>query len=194
MSFRQPDPNLFLREFERKFNDVKSLILKVGIPKEAEIETVPASERKDSLREIKKEEQRQHRERLARVLLNATIKKVSETEEIYVADIAFKNNFGSFKDKIPARPFGSTLIPRYQEKIRKAFKKEILAYLEKKQDLESMYNRLGLLVSGYMKDNLTNGQWAPNSKLTVFLKGSSKPLIDTGQMRQAITYVVGEED
>ena len=37
--------------------------------------------------------------------------------------------------------------------------------------------------------NPANG-WAPNSPKTIKYKGSSKPLIDTDQMRKAITHVV----
>ena len=51
-----------------------------------------------------------------------------------------------------------------------------------------------LACAGYMQDNLTNGNWKPNAPLTIELKGSSHPLIDTGQMRQSITYVVEEKN
>ena len=37
--------------------------------------------------------------------------------------------------------------------------------------------------------NPANG-WAPNSPLTIKLKGSSRPLIDTGELRKSIVYVV----
>jgi len=32
--------------------------------------------------------------------------------------------------------------------------------------------------------------WAPNSPRTVKRKGSDRPLIDTGQLRKSITYVI----
>lgn len=34
------------------------------------------------------------------------------------------------------------------------------------------------------------GQWAPNSKATIRRKGSSKPLIDSAQLRRSVTYRV----
>jgi len=40
-------------------------------------------------------------------------------------------------------------------------------------------------------DNPKN-KWAPNSPRTVEEKGSDKPLIDTGELRKAITYVIRE--
>lgn len=32
--------------------------------------------------------------------------------------------------------------------------------------------------------------WPPNAPLTIFLKGSSSPLIDTGELRKSIVYVI----
>ena len=34
--------------------------------------------------------------------------------------------------------------------------------------------------------------WAPNAPSTIRRKGSAQPLIDTGELRKAITYVVDE--
>ena len=41
-------------------------------------------------------------------------------------------------------------------------------------------------------ENPKNG-WPPNSPKTIRLKGSNSPLIDTGEMRKAITYVVKDK-
>lgn len=179
--------DLLLRTFKEKIFKTSSLKLNVGIPKEVESDSEVHNYRQEL-----KQKSREERVLMADVVLNKKIKK--SEEETYVADIAFKNNFGSFKEKIPARPFGSTLIPRYKEKIERVIRKELKAYVEGKQTLEAAYNRIGLACSGFMKDNLTNGDWKPNAPFTVFLKGSSRPLIDTGQMRQSITYVVKERD
>lgn len=36
--------------------------------------------------------------------------------------------------------------------------------------------------------------WAPNSPVTIARKGSERPLIDTGEMRKAITYIVRDKE
>jgi len=36
--------------------------------------------------------------------------------------------------------------------------------------------------------------WPENSPITIAAKGSDKPLIDTGELRKAITYVVGDKE
>jgi hypothetical protein len=176
------DPDLFLRKLKDDFNHISDLAVAVGIPKEY------------TTHDFRSERQKQKetdRFKMAKAIVNKNLKK---SDEIYLADIAFKNNFGSYAEKIPARPFGSTLLTRYGEKIENLVHKEFLEYFKGRQNLATTYNRIGLVVSGYMKDNLTNGNWKPNSPLTVFLKGSSKPLIDTGQMRQAITYIVKQRE
>ena len=55
----------------------------------------------------------------------------------------------------------------------------------------------GLHRAGQVAENGARGwftnpknNWAPNSPATAEMKGSSNPLIDTGQMRKAITHVV----
>lgn len=55
----------------------------------------------------------------------------------------------------------------------------------------------GLHRAGQVAENGARGwftnpknNWAPNSPVTAEIKGSSNPLIDTGQMRKAITHVV----
>jgi hypothetical protein len=43
---------------------------------------------------------------------------------------------------------------------------------------------------GVIKQRIANGIAPPNSPYTIARKGSSKPLIDTGQLRNSITYQV----
>lgn len=50
---------------------------------------------------------------------------------------------------------------------------------------------------GYVQDQITNGEFEPNAPMTVQRKGSDHPLIDTGQLRRGISYVIckkGEYD
>lgn len=191
MLSKATDAELLLRKFKQKISDVNNLIIKVGIPKEVEVSTEAMNYSQE-----KKQIARTERQQMADIILKTNLKgqKEKQTEEQYVADIAWKNDHGSFAEKIPTRPFGSTMISRYSSKIRKLINREMKAYTEGQQSLEKAYNRIGLACAGYMKDNLTNGNWKANAPLTIFLKGSSKPLIDTGQMRQSITYIVKDKN
>jgi len=183
LAFKQQDPDLLLRKFKDKLSKIAEYKIKVGIPKEFKEYDFADPERGKKKAEA-------DRVSMARSILGFKPKESKGEEDVYIADIAFKNNFGSFSEGRPARPFGSTVIERYKIKIKKTINKEMSAYLKGKQNLETALNRIGLRIEGYMKDNLTNGNWAPNAPLTIFLKGSSQPLIHHGQMRQAITYII----
>lgn len=60
-----------------------------------------------------------------------------------------------------------------------------------KQQLE----KTGMLGQNIVRDWFTNpaNGWPANSDKTVAIKGSDKPLIDHGELRKSITYVVGDK-
>lgn len=129
---------------------------------------------------------------------------VKDGNTVYLADIATINNFGSQAANIPARPFGSTLMEVYGDKIKKFYQKEVGDSLKGKRPMKQALNRIGFIGAGLMKQNLSAGKWAPNAPITIFggwmsrggksffVKGkkSAKPLIDKGEMRRAITWVL----
>ena len=43
-----------------------------------------------------------------------------------------------------------------------------------------------------IQESITEGAWEPNAPSTVAKKKSSKPLIDTGRMRQSVNYIIRE--
>ena len=49
---------------------------------------------------------------------------------------------------------------------------------------------LGLRVSHDMQNTINRGMHPGNSLITIALKGRDKPLIDTGALKQAITFEV----
>lgn len=51
-------------------------------------------------------------------------------------------------------------------------------------------NQLGNVVQGMVQRKIVDGPFAPNSPATIKRKKSSKPLIDTGHLRQSIRYVI----
>ena len=52
--------------------------------------------------------------------------------------------------------------------------------------------KLGIKAQGDIQAEITSLSSPPNSPVTIKLKGSSKPLIDTGEMRAAITFKIKE--
>lgn len=105
-----------------------------------------------------------------------------------VAQIAAYNEFGT--DRIPARPFFRTAMDTGKEKIKELSEKTYSAVLEGKMGTEQALGLIGELGTSLVKASITTGNWEKNTDLTIARKGSSKPLIDTGQMRNSVTYVV----
>ncbi len=109
------------------------------------------------------------------------------------AELAFLHTNGSPKRRIPARPFLQPAILANKEKIAKLQKKVIQDAL--KGDAKLMLvdlTKLGIFAQSAVKAWFVDprNNWAPNAPLTIKLKGSDKPLIDSAQLRNSIHYVV----
>lgn len=55
---------------------------------------------------------------------------------------------------------------------------------------ETALNQLGNVVQGMVQKKIVDGPFIPNSPATIKRKKSSRPLIDTGHLRQSIRYVI----
>lgn len=98
---------------------------------------------------------------------------------------------------IPARPFLEPAMEANKVPIADMYGKIIKAALDGKAALMKMESqKLGLYSQRVVKDWFTDPRngWAPNHPLIAKLKGSDKPLIDTGQLRNSITYVIRRKD
>jgi hypothetical protein len=125
-------------------------------------------------------------------------KKARKTEQINNAQLVFIHTNGSPLRHIPARPI---IEPAIEDKenaasICEELKLAATAALEgKPEEVTRQLKRAGLDAQNRVRAWFTNpkNHWAPNAASTIRRKGSDKPLIDTGSMRKAITYVVSEE-
>ena len=111
------------------------------------------------------------------------------------AALLYKNEKGSPIDHIPARPVLKPAIaqPQVQEKISTLFRDAAEAALVfgNREKCEQCFEKAGMIGRDACKKYITDGtNLAPNAPLTILRKGSSKPLIDTGSMLNAITYAV----
>lgn len=96
---------------------------------------------------------------------------------------------GGWGGPIPERPFMRNAMRSNQGKYRAAMKAEAKMILRGSGSLARTMSKLGIVASQDIKANI--GSTGPgNSPVTIELKGSSTPLIDTGAMRQAVTYKV----
>ena len=57
-------------------------------------------------------------------------------------------------------------------------------------DPKLVYEKIGIVASNDVKDYFVSGNFKPLDQKTIDRKGSSKPLLDTGELRNSITYEV----
>ena len=62
--------------------------------------------------------------------------------------------------------------------------------LEGKQSMDTTIQRVGIKAQIEILKKFRDNDWAPNAPYTVAKKGSSTPLIDSGQLRQSISWEV----
>ena len=112
------------------------------------------------------------------------------------AQLLYIHTNGSPARHIPARPVLEPAIvaPGNREAIAYELSQAVTANLNGQSPLRSL-KRAGIAGSNAAKSWFTDSRngWAPNAPSTIKAKGSDKPLIDTGALRQAITYVVRGE-
>lgn len=123
------------------------------------------------------------------------------TTPINNATLLAINEFGSPINNIPARPVMAIGIRNAQEAIAEQMKQATIAALKTGvAALSPFYNRAGIIASNSVKKaiNAQEGFDGPSDATLAARKSAgfagTKALIVTGQMRNAITYVVkGEE-
>lgn len=111
-----------------------------------------------------------------------------------LAAIAFWNEQGTagggWGGPIPERPFMRDTFDQQKGAWGRTADRAISAILMGRATPKRAFSVLGELAQSDIQTAIVSGGWTPNSPVTVEMKGSSTPLIDSGAMRQAIRYKV----
>ncbi|WP_198589129.1 hypothetical protein [Mycobacteroides abscessus] len=91
---------------------------------------------------------------------------------------------------IPERSFVRSAYDDKNKEWLKFFESQLEKALESKITVKTMFERLGAKIQGDIQQQLKDVRSPANSPITEENKGSSNPLIDTGGLRQRITYKV----
>lgn len=159
------DKDLGLEDIFKEMNALKEMTVKVGIPEDA------------------------------------------SADGLHIAQYAAWNELGVMKKDgsgwyIPPRPFMRTTADSKREKIQKAIDASIGLIQHGKTDAKTALGRVGEAFIGLIKETIKSGPWDKNSYITIhgtpkgkngkqFIKRkkSTKPLIDTGAMKNSIQYI-----
>ena len=97
-------------------------------------------------------------------------------------EVALWNEFGT--ETIPARPF----LSRAQKSANLRCQKLVKVRMEENADVEQIAKEIGVMLQDEIQQQITKGNCAPNAPSTIKRKGSSRPLIDTGNLRQSVHW------
>lgn len=142
-------------------------------------------------------------------------------DEISNAEIAYINEHGDPARRIPPRPFMEPGLQRCRDKVREAMAQGV-QQLGTGGTLRPAAERVGLICQASIRNVFTDNNWKPLSPRTIMARAqrtvskhkgfadksaraqqgmlqrelarraNDRPLIDTGALRQSITYVVTE--
>lgn len=108
-----------------------------------------------------------------------------------IADVATWNEFGA--GSIPERSFLRAWFDENQERIKEVIKRLLADVIAGKISEDVALERLGLWMQADIQKRIAQGIPPPNAASTIAAKGSSVPLVDTGQLRSAITFEVKKD-
>lgn len=120
--------------------------------------------------------------------LDRRFKKQMKMTDQPLAVIAAVHEFGL--GHVPQRSFLRGAYDDNKELIDTMVDRIATNSLRKDLSIQNALHQLGQVMEGKVKEKIVNGPFVPNSNETIKRKGSSRPLIDTGHLRQSIRYVI----
>lgn len=105
------------------------------------------------------------------------------------ATIGMEHEFGVVSKNIPARSFLRMPLNTHGQELMSVLKGKMVKKSFEKNNIKHIFELIGIKAEAIVQDAFSTagfGQWASNSELTIKLKGSDTPLIDTGELRKSI--------
>ena len=106
-----------------------------------------------------------------------------------IADIAMWNELGT-SNGIPSRPFMRQSVDNNADTIKAMCKAQIQAVATGKSTAKQALQQIGVMQKGLVQSTIRDGDFEPNKPSTVKQKGSDRPLINTGRLRQSVSVTV----
>lgn len=113
--------------------------------------------------------------------------------------LGYIHEFGAPEENIPARPFLIPGVTAVKEDVVNRYRGAAKAALRGKVDaIEHAHDAVGLIAQNSVRKRINTGPFVPLAPMTIAnrkAKGRKgiKPLIDTGQLRNSLTYVIRDD-
>jgi hypothetical protein len=116
------------------------------------------------------------------------IEGLSNSEEIYKA---YVNEYGMTSSggmRIPPRPFMHRSVPIMIEHLAPMVKNFNI------DEVDACMEEYGVVMAEAIPESIDAGKFAANTQYTLKRKSGTKPLVDTGEMKEGATYQVRQEE
>jgi phage gpG-like protein len=117
-----------------------------------------------------------------------------ESTGITNAELGVIHEFGAPEKGIPERSFMRSTASEEAENLGRLGNACIAECLKGQKSAHDAFADVGAYLQGKIVEKITDGDFVANKEETAKRKKSSKPLIDTGQLRASITYEVRENE
>lgn len=115
-----------------------------------------------------------------------------EVALISLVEVALIHEFGAPAAGIPQRSFLRAAIDEHAPDIRRLILAVAARALDGAITPAQALDQIGSKVAGWVQTRIDQGIAPPLKPETIARKGSSKPLVNVGQLKAAITWKVGE--
>ncbi len=115
-----------------------------------------------------------------------------ETSGLSLVEVALIHEFGAPARGIPQRSFLRAAIDEHAPDIRRLILAVAARALDGAITPAQALDQIGSKVAGWVQTRIDQGIAPPLKPETIARKGSSKPLVNVGQLKAAITWKVGE--
>lgn len=112
----------------------------------------------------------------------------AEYEGVDLCEIAAYNELGTVHT--PSRPFIRDSVENHMDEISTNIAGWCKKIVRGEMQAHEMMMNIGMMQKGLIQQSITEGGFEPNSPETIRRKGSDVPLVDSGQMRQAVNYLI----
>ena len=130
--------------------------------------------------------------RLQRVKVGVPTGAGAEPEGTPIALVAAVHEYGTQDGHIPERPWLRNTIRAHLDDYKRLNRINVIKSLQGKMEPEVAMQQLGMMAKGHVQDFIANNDYKLNPN-TEKQKGSTRALIDSGNFRQSINYVIEPE-
>ena len=111
---------------------------------------------------------------------------------VSVIDVGIWNEYGVPEENIPERSWLRASFGQNKKEVNKFIDKQYKAIFNGRPAKQA-FGFMGVFAQSLVQKAFTNkgyGRWPANAPSTIKRKGSSQPLIDTGILRNSVTWVI----